>query len=119
MYQAMRRLGVSRQTRVAACQARARSKPPCQALTQERPAPQPQLLTATPLQPSLINKGAVCSTIQIFRQIGVHHIAVTLANQPVHLDSPARAAAGDGSRKHLEVCFGDRFQHQFGSGPPE
>jgi hypothetical protein len=45
--------------RVAACQARRDRSHPCQTRTQERPAPQAQLLTTRPLQPSLINKEAV------------------------------------------------------------
>src|SRR5579871_1119703 len=56
--------------------------------------------------------------VEVFRQIGVHHVGVTLADQPVYfLDGPNPAATGPVALSAiLEVCLEDRFQHQFGGG---
>ena len=56
--------------------------------------------------------------VEIFRQIGVHHVGVAPANQPVHfLDrvgrAPSRAVA---IGVVLEVRLEDRLQHELGGG---
>ena len=56
--------------------------------------------------------------IQVFRQIGVYHVGVAPADQPVHfLDGIGPAAAGSiAISRVLEIRLEDRFQHQLGGG---
>ena len=56
--------------------------------------------------------------VEVFRQIGVNHVGVAPAYQPVHfLDGIGPAAAGPiAISAVLEVRLEDRFQHQLGGG---
>ena len=51
-----------------------------------RPGPQAHSLTTRPLQPNLINEGAVWITIQVVREVGVNDFRVAAKQLRFHLD---------------------------------
>ena len=70
MREAMRALGVSRQT-VCRCQARRTRRRPCHVRQTKRPAYQSDRPTARPLRSYLMNQGALCSTFQAIHDVNL------------------------------------------------
>ena len=114
MREAIRALGISRQTVLQRVKRGELAAVHVMRGKQKRPAYQRDRPTARPLRSHLMNQGAVCSTFQEIREVGIDDFPMSAKQQFFDLDRrllgiPPRPV---GVLFGWKIGFEDRFQHQ-------